>query len=138
MLYIEKGGVEQIEGELAAYNPLIPNGRELIATMMIEIPDPEKRQKSLAKLGGIEETISLILNGTPISGLAEEDVDRTSADGKASSVQFIHFPFTGDQISAFSDHNVDLRISVEHSNYRHSAGLLEEAREALATDFLSS
>ena len=92
MLYIEKGGDEQIPGELAAYNPLVPKGRELVATVMFEIDDPVRRANFLAKLGGIEETAFLEFDGERIGGVPEVDVDRTSAEGKASSVQFVHFP----------------------------------------------
>ena len=85
MLYIEKGGEEQIAGELSAYNPLIPKGRELVATVMIEVGDPDRRAALLAKLGGFEETITLTVNGEVVQGVAEVDIDRTTADGKASS-----------------------------------------------------
>ena len=91
MLYIEKGGAEQLADELAAYNPLIPNGRELVTTVMFEIDDEIRRSKFLAGLGGIEETMFLEFSGERIQGQPEEDVDRTNADGKASSIQFIHF-----------------------------------------------
>ncbi|RZI71872.1 MAG: DUF3501 family protein, partial [Rubrivivax sp.] len=66
MLRIEKGGVEQIEGELAAYNPLIPQGSELIATMMLEIEDGNRRHATLLTLGGIEETVFLEIGGNTI------------------------------------------------------------------------
>lgn len=135
MLYIEKGGAEQIPGELAAYNPLIPNGRELVATMMIEIPDPARRARVLATLGGIEETISITVGGQTIRAIAEEDLDRTTADGKASSVHFLHFPFSDDQVALFNSSDADVRIAIEHENYRHMAGLSEAQRAALASDF---
>lgn len=134
MLHIEKGGEEQVAGELEAYNPLVPKGRELVATMMIEIPDPDRRAATLAKLGGIEETATLTINGEVISGVPEEDADRTSADGKASSVQFIHFPFTDAQAEAFRQPNADIVLSLTHPEYRHMAGLTEEARSALCAD----
>ena len=92
MLYIEKGGEEQLADELAAYNPLVPNGRELVATIMFEMDDPVRRATFLAKLGGIEETMFLKFADEEVAGRPEEDVDRTNADGKASAVQFIHFP----------------------------------------------
>src|SRR3954451_19380735 len=91
MVYIEKGGAEQVPGELAAYNPLIPNGSELTATFMIEIDDPVRRRRILGNLGGIEETAFIRVAGETIKGMAESDQDRTTADGKASSVQFVHF-----------------------------------------------
>ena len=57
MLYIEKGGEEQLKDELEAYNPLVPNGKELIATLMFEIDNPKKRSEFLGKLGGVEEKV---------------------------------------------------------------------------------
>src|SRR5262245_57853845 len=87
MLYIEKGGEAQVEDELRAYNSLIPNGRELVATIMFEIDDEKQRRAFLAKLGGVEETVFLRFDGETVRGKAETDVDRTTADGKASSVQ---------------------------------------------------
>ena len=101
MLYIEKGGDEQLKDELLAYNPLIPNGKELIATLMFEIDNPVSRATFLGKVGGIEETVFMRLNGEKIKAIPEEDVDRTSAEGKASSVQFIHFNFNEYQIHKF-------------------------------------
>lgn len=134
MLHIEKGGAEQVAGELEAYNPLIPNGRELVATMMIEIPDPDRRAAVLANLGGIEETATLTINGETVNGVPEEDADRTNAHGKASSVQFIHFPLTDAQAAAFGKPGADIVLALTHPNYRHMAGLGEDIREALAAD----
>lgn len=134
MLHIEKGGEEQIAGELEAYNPLIPNGRELVATMMIEIPDPDRRAAVLARLGGIEETATLTVNGDIIKGIPEEDTDRTNANGKASSVQFIHFPLTDAQAAAFKQAGADVVLALTHPDYRHMAGLPDDIRAALATD----
>ena len=93
MLYIEKGGDEQLKDELSAYNPLVPNGKELTATLMFEIDNPVSRATFLGKVGGIEEKVYMKVDGDVIKAVPEEDVDRTSADGKASSVQFIHFKF---------------------------------------------
>lgn len=134
MLHIEKGGDEQVAGELEAYNPLVPNGRELVATMMIEIPDPERRAAVLAKLGGIEETATLTVDGETVSGIPEEDADRTNAAGKASSVQFIHFPFTDAQAAAFRKPGADIVLALSHPDYRHMAGLTEDIRAALSSD----
>jgi len=135
MLHIEKGGEAQIEGELEAYNPLIPKGRELVATMMIEIPDPDRRAKVLATLGGIEETATLTVDGDVINGVPEEDADRTNAQGKASSVQFIHFPFTDAQTAAFRKPGADVVLALAHPNYRHMAGIPEDVRASLGADF---
>src|SRR3546814_20384640 len=98
MLYIEKGGDAQIEDELRAYNPLIPQGRELIATVMFEIDDPQRRKTFLSKLGGVEETALLELAGRRIVGQTAADVDRPTAADKASSVKCHHSPFTAAQL----------------------------------------
>ena len=135
MVYIEKGGAEQVPGELEAYNPLIPNGSELTATFMVEIDDPVRRKRVLDGLGGIEETAFLRVGGETIIGRPEADADRTSAEGKASSVQFVHFPFTVDQIAAFSSPNAEVVLGFNHQNYRHMAVMSEAVRAELTTDF---
>lgn len=135
MLYIEKGGEEQIADELGAYNPLIPKGDELVITMMIEIGDADRRARELARLGGIEETVSIIVDGDTIHGVAETDVDRTNAAGKASSVQFIHFPFTPGQIAAFRKPGARVTLAVSHENYRHMAVIPDAVHSALSGDF---
>src|ERR1700759_3305764 len=89
MLRIEKGGAEQIAGELEAYNPLIPEGDELIATLMLEIEDAGRRHTTLLTLGGIEETIFMEIGGTRIAATPTEYDDRTTADGKTSSVHWL-------------------------------------------------
>jgi hypothetical protein len=135
MLYIEKGGEAQVEDELRAYNSLIPDGRELVATIMFEIDDEKQRRAFLAKLGGVEETVFLRFDGETVRGLPEEDVDRTSANGKASSVQFIHFPFTSAQIAKFRRPGVEITLGFSHPAYGHMAIIPEATRAALAQDF---
>ena len=135
MLYIEKGGEEQIADELSAYNPLIPQGRELVATVMFEIDDPQRRHTFLAKLGGIEETAFFEVDGERIVGRPEEDVDRTTADGKASSVQFIHFPFTDAQVEKFKQPGGRVVLGFDHPAYSHMTILAEDVRAALSQDF---
>jgi hypothetical protein len=135
MLHIEKGGEAQIADELAAYNPLIPNGKELIATFMIEIDDPQRRARVLAQLGGIEETAFIEVGGERIVAKAEADQDRTTAEGKASSVQFVHFPFTDGQIAAIKAPGARAIIGLLHPNYNHMAVMPEATREALSGDF---
>ena len=135
MLYIERGGKDQVPDELAAYNPLIPQGRELIATVMFEVGDPDRRAKVLSTLGGVEETISITVGGEKIMGIAETDVDRTTADGKASSVQFLHFPFTDAQIAAFRAVDAEVSVGFGHPSYSHSAGMSLVVRTSLAADF---
>jgi hypothetical protein len=135
MLHIEKGGDVQRADEIAAYNPLIPKGRELVATFMIEIDDEIRRQRVLAGLGGIEETSFIQIGGEKIAGLAEADQDRTNADGKASSVQFVHFPFTDAQAAAFRAPGAQAILGFSHAGYSHMAVMPEAVREELAGDF---
>jgi hypothetical protein len=135
MLHIEKGGAEQLKDELAAYNPLIPKGRELVATFMIEIDDPLRRARVLAGLGGIEETAFFQLGASKIPALPEADQDRTTAEGKASAVHFVHFPFTEAQIAAFRQPGAQVILGFSHPAYSHMAVLAEATRAELARDF---
>ena len=135
MLYIEKGGDEQLEDELSAYNPLIPNGKELTATLMFEIDNPISRAAFLGKVGGIEETVFMKINGEKIKADPEEDVDRTSSEGKASSVQFIHFNFTDDQIEKFQSNSSEIELGIDHKEYSHSTKLSKENIASLSADF---
>ncbi len=134
MLYIEKGGDEQLKDELAAYNPLVPNGKELTATLMFEIDNPVSRAAFLGKVGGIEERIFMKVEGEKIKAEPEEDVDRTSAEGKASSVQFIHFKFTDEQIKKF-ENSSDIEIGINHSEYSHTTKLTDINIKSLSKDF---
>lgn len=135
MLFIEKGGEAQIDDELSAYNPLIPQGAELVATLMFEIDDENRRKRVLGELGGVEETVYLQVGDEKIIAKAEEDVDRTSAAGKASSVQFVHFPFTPAQIKAFKDPGTQVILGIGHPKYAHMTQLSAESRAELAKDF---
>ena len=135
MLYIEKGGDEQLKDELTAYNPLIPNGKELVATLMFEIDNPVSRATFLGKVGGIEEKVFLKIDGEVVKAIPEEDVDRTSADGKASSVQFIHFKFSDEQIKKFQSSSIQIEIGINHKEYSHSTTLSDLTVRSLAADF---
>ncbi|MDB3997598.1 DUF3501 family protein, partial [Candidatus Pelagibacter sp.] len=135
MLYIEKGGDEQLKDELIAYNPLIPNGKELTATLMFEIDNPVSRSAFLSKVGGIEEKVFIKINGESIKAIPEEDVDRTSAEGKASSVQFIHFKFTEEQIQKFKSDGVEVEIGIDHKEYSHTTKLSASNLSSLSADF---
>ena len=135
MLYIEKGGDEQLHDELIAYNPLIPNGKELTATLMFEIDNPISRATFLGKVGGIEEMVFMKLNGETIKAVPEEDVDRTSAEGKASSVQFIHFNFTEEQIQKFKSNDINVELGMDHKEYSHTTKLSKENIASLSADF---
>ncbi|HUY68889.1 MAG TPA: DUF3501 family protein [Alphaproteobacteria bacterium] len=135
MLRIEKGGAEQLKDELQAYNPLIPQGRELVATVMFEIDDPARRATFLATLGGVENHMELRMGGQAIKGKAERDLDYTSAEGKASSVQFVHFPFTAEQIVKFRAPVAEIAVAITHPSYSHMAIMPQPVKESLAKDF---
>ena len=136
MLYIEKGGDEQLKDELAAYNPLIPNGKELVATLMFEIDNPVLRLNFLNKVGGIEGKVFIKIGKDKIIAIPEKDLDRTSDEGKASSVQFIHFNFSEEQIKNFNDINNEIVIGIDHKLYNHMSKISEETRKALSKDFI--
>ena len=135
MLYIEKGGDDQLKDELAAYNPLVPNGKELTATLMFEIDNPVTRAAFLGKVGGIEEKVYMKIDGDLIKAVPEEDVDRTSAEGKASSVQFIHFKFNDEQISKFKSNTSLIELGINHDEYSHSTRLSNSTVNSLSSDF---
>ena len=135
MLHIEKGGEEQVQGELDAYNPLIPQGNELTATVMFEIDDPLRRARVLGRLGGVEETAFIEVGGERIRGEPEEDQDRTTAEGKASSVQFVRFRFSPAQIARFRTPGAQVIVGFTHPEYGHLAVMPEPVRDALAKDF---
>ena len=135
MLYIEKGGDEQLKDELTAYNPLVPNGKELTATLMFEIDNPVSRASFLGKVGGIEEKVFMRIDKELIKAIPEEDVDRTSAEGKASSVQFIHFKFTDNQIEKFKSNLSIIEVGINHNEYSHSTKLNEQTIKSLSADF---
>lgn len=135
MLRIEKGGADQIPGELDAYNPLIPQGDELIATLMLEIEDANRRNTVLLTLGGIEENVFMEIGGDTIHATPTEYDDRTTADGKTSSVHWLRFSFTPEQKQRFKDGGERVVLGVSHPNYGHMAVLSAETRAALAKDF---
>ena len=135
MLYIEKGGDEQLKDELDAYNPLIPNGKELTATLMFEIDNPVSRSAFLGRVGGIENEVFMKVDGEQIKAVPEDDVDRTSAEGKASSVQFIHFRFSDEQISKFKN-SQEIEIGINHKEYSHTTKLGENVIKSLSADFI--
>jgi hypothetical protein len=135
MLHIEKGGDAQLEDELAAYNPLIPQGSELVATVMFEIGDPVRRNSMLMRLGGIENYVFLGVAGERIRGEPDQTRENTSPEGKASAVQFIRFPFNAGQIARFKTRSTHAIAGFDHPNYGHMASLPDRVRAALAQDF---
>ena len=135
MLHIEKGGEAQLEDELDAYNPLIPRDSELVATVMFEIDDPGRRNSVLRRLGGIENHVFLDVAGERIRGESDPTRENASPEGKASSVQFIKFPFAAGQIARFKTPGTQIVAGFDHPNYGHMALLPEPVRATLAADF---
>jgi len=137
MLLVEKGGEAQIPDELAAYNPLIPKGQELVATMMFELDDPVRREKFLSDLGGVEDHFYITVAGSRSTASSESDVERTRDDGKTSSVHFLRFAFTADQIAAFKDLSQQVVLGCDDPRYAHMTLLQADTRTELARDFKS-
>ena len=135
MVFIENGGSEQIKEEIKAYKSLLPDGKELVATVMVEIDNPLKRSEVLSKMGGFEETFTIKVEDKIVYGKAELDVDRTTADGKASSVQFIHFKFSEEDIKIFRDKNSKIELVINHNTYAHSTVLQNDTKDELGGDF---
>ena len=135
MLHVEKGGPDQIPGELEAYNPLIPQGRELIATMMIEIDEAPRRAAVLHKLAGVENSVYLTIGATRINATPTDYADRTSDDGKTSSVHWVRFSFTPEQIAAFRHSSEQAVLGIAHPSYGHMAVMSPDVRAELANDF---
>ena len=135
MLYIERGGIEQLKDEIQAYNPLVPKGKELVATLMFEIDNEVKRKEFLCSVGGIENQIFLEIDGEKIFARPEEDTDRTSEDGKASSVHFLHFDFSTNQIEKFLTDASKILIGFENENYKHFSEISKESKKELGKDF---
>ena len=134
MLFTEKGGPAQLADELAAYNPLIPQGRELVATVMFEIDEPARRDRVLRGLGGVDDHFFLRLGEARIAGQPEGDIDRTRDDGKTSSVHFLRFPLSEEEATAFRDPSLLAVIGCDHPNYGHLAVISEASRAELAKD----
>ncbi len=135
MLYIEKGGNEQLKDELEAYNPLIPQGFELVATFMFEIDNPITRKKLLTSLGNVENKIFININGNKTYSVPENDVDRTDKSGKTSSVHFLHFKLDHTQIRDFKNINTRVELGTDHENYSHIVVLSNEVKNDLMKDF---
>ncbi len=134
MLLTEGGGEPQVADELAAYNPLIPQGRELVATVLFEIDDPVRRAATLAKLGGVDDRFFITVDGRRTAAIPEGDVERTREDGKASSVHFLRFPLTDEDAAAFVRAETQVAIGCDHPPYSHIAPLNEATRAELAND----
>ncbi len=135
MLRIERiFELEAIEEELAAYNPLIPDGANLKATFMVEFADAEERRRELARLIGIEGTVYAQVEGhAKIAAIADEDLDR-STEEKTSAVHFMRFEFDGAMCESFKD-GAALGFGIDHPNYVESIPAVQPAvRDSLAAD----
>lgn len=121
-----------IDEELAAYNPLIPDGANLKATFMLEYADPDERRRMLGRLRGIEDRVWMEVGGERFFAVADEDLDRTT-DDKTSAVHFLRFEFPDGMCNALGD-GVAMQFGIEHDNYRYDCALSEEARAALVAD----
>jgi hypothetical protein len=135
MLLTERGGAAQVPDELAAYNPLIPQGQELVATVMFEIDDPVRREQTLARLGGAEDRFFLQVGADRVAGVPEGDQERTREDGKTAAVHFLHFTLKPEQIAVFRDPATQIVLGCDHERYSHMAGLSPATRAELARDF---
>ncbi len=134
MVQVERGGEAQIADELAAYNPLIPQGRELVATMMLEYEDPVVRDRELRRLTHVETAVTLEFAGEVVKAVPEDDLERTKADGKTSSIHFLRFPLTDAQAGKFKTPDTRVVLGIAHRNYGHMAVMPESVRAALARD----
>ncbi|PHR21247.1 MAG: hypothetical protein COA41_02835 [Sphingopyxis sp.] len=134
MLRIEKGGDEQLTDELAAYNPMVPNGSEFTGTLMFEIDEEVRRTAFLKGLGGVDKHIHLIIGDQKVSAEPEQDIDRTRSDGKASAVQFVHFPLTDEQARMWKSMEGQVMVQIDHPNYGHAAIISDECRRDMARD----
>jgi Protein of unknown function (DUF3501) len=118
MLRIEKIFEEAgIQDELDAYNPLVPDGRNWKATMLIEYEDVAERARALASLKGVEDRVWIQVEGCPrVNAIADEDLDREN-DDKTSAVHFLRFELTKEMADALK-YGVSLAMGVEHPDYR--------------------
>ncbi|MEO8670592.1 MAG: DUF3501 family protein [Tahibacter sp.] len=122
-----------IADELAAYNPLIPDGSNLKATLLVEFPDEAQRRRELQRLREVEHRIFLQVGAQgPITAIADEDLPR-STDEKTSAVHFLRFELDAAGIDAWRS-GAAVRLGVDHPNYQASAVVSDAARAALLAD----
>jgi hypothetical protein len=122
-----------IQDELDAYNPLIPDGGNLKATLLIEYADPAERARKLVELHGIEHRIALQIGDAPgVVAIADEDLER-STDNKTSAVHFLRFELSPAHARALRD-GADMRLSVDHPTYRAETRVTAQSRAALIAD----
>lgn len=135
MLRIEKGGDAQIPDEIAAYDPMVPKGSELTATVLFELDEPARRDAFLRSIGGVEQHIAIEVAGHMIRARPEGDIARTrERDNKASAVHFFHFDFTPEAVAAWKSGEGNAMMLIDHPNYGHAAIIGAAAREYLARE----
>lgn len=134
MLRVERIFEEaEITSELDAYNPLIPDGSNWKATMLIEFPDVSERRAALGRLVGIEDKTWVRVAGCdPVMAIADEDLERDTAD-KTSAVHFLRFELTPEMIAALKD-GAALTAGCDHPEYQVEAEVPETTRESLLAD----
>ncbi len=124
---------EGIQDELDAYNPLIPDGTNWKATMLIEFPDVEERRRMLARLIGVEDRVWVRAEGAPpVYAIADEDLERENEE-KTSSVHFLRFELTPEMIARLRD-GAALSLGIDHPSYEHS---VEKVSESVRTSLLA-
>ena len=102
---------------------------------MFEIDNPVSRAAFLGKVGGIEEKVFMKINGQKVTATPEDDVDRTSSEGKASSVQFVHFKLSDSQIENFKSCSMQVELGIDHNEYSHTTKLTDNNLKSLSADF---
>ena len=135
MLRIEKGGDEQLKDELAAYDPMIPKGSELTATVLFEVADEVRRDAFLRTIGGVENNVSIQIGDHVLKARPEGDTVRTrESDNKASAVHFFHFDFTPEAIEAWKSGEGSAMVVMDHPNYGHAAVIGPDTRAFLSRE----
>ena len=135
MLRIEKGGEGQLADELAAYDPMVPKGCELTATVLFEVADPVQRDRFLRTIGGVENHVAIHVGDHVIRARPEGDIERTrESDNKASAVHFFHFDFTAEAIEAWKSGDGAAMVVIDHPAYGHAAMISAATREFLARE----
>jgi len=122
-----------IQGELDAYNPLIPDGGNLKATLLIEYPDAAERQRALQQLRGVEDRCYVAVGAERCYAIADEDLERENEE-KTSAVHFLRFELPAPARRRFADGADAVTVGVDHPAYRHAVRLPAEAHAALGAD----
>ncbi|MBN9565664.1 MAG: DUF3501 family protein [Alphaproteobacteria bacterium] len=136
MLYVEKGGAEQIAGELEAYNPLMPTSSSITFTLMFEINNPVKRLEFLKSISQVDSHIYLNWGENSLQAHPIDELERTRDDGKTSAVHFLRFDFEVGSKQSFLSYGGDVLFAVRHENYFYvtalSKNLVESLKEGLS------